>query len=438
MMLAAIDSAHPLLPDGYTQTEFTQSHSVGTFNGASIFTNIKPSTDLVVECEAEFVSFFSGAPNFIFGSDPSDRYRYAAYVNPSNKWGLGWDNGTISTAVAEAGVKYTIKVAAGKLWIDGVVVAETSNNNVNTNCGITLYSYNYSANGNLPSRYSNAKLYWIKFTRGGVVVGYFISCTRDSDSASGMYDIVTNKFFPCESLRGKGNYFVAGPTVPPETIYHKFATGLHKCKAILPDKEYRNALYVKSSRASYINTGYVPKTNTEMEIRLKFGGTFQYGTGNVNAFFGTTDTDGRTYTTNFGNSSGQQNQLYTWLSRTYDGSHIWQLTINDSTRTNINTLTYTPTKVTYGSYSKTPQLKTEDNSTPITIMGRRKANGDIEAFTAFEMYVYEWIIREGSAEVRHYIPKKRIADGVYGLYDTINNTFHPSDSNTPFEGEEAS
>jgi hypothetical protein len=433
MKLSAIKGA-VLLPTGYTQTEYTESHPAGTQNGASICTAIKPSLDLVTEMDMEFTGWFSGASSFAFGSDPSDKNRYAVYVNSSKKWILGWDNATTSdTVTATENVRYKIKVDSGKLYIDGVLAAQTSATNVNTNCNIILYAYNYTANGNMPARFAKMKLYGVKFTRGGVLVGDFYPCKRDSDSAPGMYDLVSNTFYPCESVRGTGNYFIAGSDVTNYSLY-KFANALRRYKAILPTQEYEDCNYVKSARASYIDTGYVPKANIEMEVRLKFAGTFQYGTGNTNAFFGITESDGRAYTINFGNSSNQYNNLFTWLSRSYDGSHTWQLNINADTRENENTLECTPTKVTYGAYSVVPQLKTEDMDHSLYIMGRKTAAGVVSAFTSFEMYVYEWIIREGSTEVRHYIPKRRTADGVYGLYDTVNNVFKPSDSATPFSG----
>lgn len=433
MKLSAIKGS-VLLPTGYTQTEYTESHSAGTQNGASICTAIKPSLDLVTEMDMEFTGWFSGASSFAFGSDPSDQNRYAVYVNSSKKWILGWGNATTSdTVTATENVRYNIKVDSGKLYINGVLAAQSSATNVNTNCNIILYAYNYTANGNMPARFAKMKLYHVKFTRGGTVVGDFYPCKRDSDSAPGMYDLVSDTFYPCESIRGTGNYFIAGNVVSTYNLY-KFANALNRFKAILPTNEFEDVNYVKSARASYIDTGYVPKANIEMEVRLKFAGTFQYGSGNTNAFFGITESDGRAYTINFGNSSNQYNNLFTWLSRSYDGTHTWQLNINASTRENENTLECKPTKVTYGTFSVVPQLKTEDMDHSLYIMGRKTAAGVVSAFTSFEMYVYEWIIREGSTEVRHYIPKRRTADGVYGLYDTVNNVFKPSDSATPFSG----
>lgn len=433
MKLSAIKGS-VLLPTGYTQTEYTESHSAGTQNGASICTAIKPSLDLVTEMDMEFTGWFSGASSFAFGSDPSDQNRYAVYVNSSKKWILGWGNATTSdTVTATENVRYNIKVDSGKLYINGVLAAQSSATNVNTNCNIILYAYNYTANGNMPARFAKMKLYHVKFTRGGTVVGDFYPCKRDSDSAPGMYDLVSDTFYPCESIRGTGNYFIAGNVVSTYNLY-KFANALNRFKAILPTNEFEDVNYVKSERASYIDTGYVPKANIEMEVRLKFEGTFQYGSGNTNAFFGITESDGRAYTINFGNSSNQYNNLFTWLSRSYDGTHTWQLNINASTRENENTLECKPTKVTYGTFSVVPQLKTEDMDNSLYIMGRKTAAGVVSAFTSFEMYVYEWIIREGSTEVRHYIPKRRTADGVYGLYDTVNNVFKPSDSATPFSG----
>lgn len=432
LKLSAITGSR-LLPAGYTQTEYTESHSAGTQNGASICTAIKPSLDLVTEMDVEFTSWFSNASSFIFGSDPSDQNRYAVYVNSSRYWVMGWGNATVSTATASLDTRYQVKLDGGKLYIDGVEIVTSSATNVNQNCNIILYAYNYTAGGNMPARFAKMKLYHVKFTRGGTVVGDFYPCKRDSDSAPGMYDIVSNTFYPCESVRGSGNYFIAGSEVRASILY-KFANALHKYKPVIFLQEFEPCNYVKSARASYIDTGYVPKTTTEMEIRLKFGGTFQYGSGNTNAFFGITESDGRTYTTNFGNSSNQYNQLFTWLSRSYDGSHTWSFTINAATRENENTIEFTPTKVTYGAYSVVPQLKTEDMDNSLYIMGRKTAAGVVSAFTSFELYVYEWIIREGDTEVRHYVPRRRIADGVYGLYDTVTNTFHPSDSATPFLG----
>ena len=44
-------------------------------------------------------------------------------------------------------------------------------------------------NSNQPFRYSEADIYYLKFTKGGTVLREFIPAKRNSDNEVGLYDI---------------------------------------------------------------------------------------------------------------------------------------------------------------------------------------------------------------------------------------------------------
>jgi hypothetical protein len=58
-----------------------------------------------------------------------------------------------------------------------------------------------------------------------------------------------------------------------------------------------------------------------------------------------------------------------------------------------------------------------------------------DVYTEQGYYYYYYVkIWDGETLVRNYVPAKRLADNVYGFYDTVNSTFNPSIGDNGFTG----
>ena len=86
----------------------------------------------------------------------------------------------------------------------------------------------------------------------------------------------------------------------------------------MPD-EYQEVEYIESTGTQRINTGYIPKTNTKMELDLSFSGDFDVSSGSVGTgTFFYSFSNGSVFSVNFGENESQGNILFT--------SHDHQLT----------------------------------------------------------------------------------------------------------------
>lgn len=191
----------------------------------------------------------------------------------------------------------------------------------------------------------------------------------------------------------------------------------------LPDG-YQEVEYIESTRSQRINTGYIPPKNTKLEIELSFNGTFKYGsssdTGGTASFLDSPYTsEFDAFTINFGAASDQGNVIFPWFDKSYDsGAEIQRFTITDAIRTNRNTLTIEPGKVSYGTVSRTITRKTADQEDELYVFGNSTL-----AFNRYNMRVYKMTISEDGDIKGIYVPCYRINDGAIGLYDVINDAF---------------
>ena len=199
-------------------------------------------------------------------------------------------------------------------------------------------------------------------------------------------------------------------------------------------KGYQEVEYIESTGTQKIGTGYIPKTNTKVELALSFNGTFKYGsssdTGGTNTFLSSPYTpEWDAFTINFGVASDQGNVIFPWFDKSYEngGAEVQMFTITDAIRTNRNTLTIEPGKVSYGTASRTITRKTADQEDELFIFGNSTL-----AFNRYNMRVYKMIISEDSDIKGIFIPCYRTSDGEIGLYDIINDEFHTNSGTGTF------
>ena len=208
------------------------------------------------------------------------------------------------------------------------------------------------------------------------------------------------------------------------TIYYDSGFGL--------PEDYQEVDYLESTGTQRLNTTYIPKTNTSMELDLSFSGTYASSGGNT--FLASAEGE-YTFSFNFGANTTQYNTIFPWINKTYSsGASPKSFVITDSIRTNRSTLKYSNGTVTYGSVSKATDKKSVNHTTPVYLFGNKSTN-----FSRYNMKVYRLKFYEGDILVADYVPCYRISDGKTGLFDIVGRYFVSSITNSEFNlGEEKS
>ena len=199
---------------------------------------------------------------------------------------------------------------------------------------------------------------------------------------------------------------------------------------------YKQLDYIESTGTQYIDTGYVPKTTTKLELDLSFNGEFKnYRTyGGNSSFMGVYDNNGYSaYAINYGGSNSENNSLYLWFNKQYplDGTTAQSIVISDAVRTSRSKLIIENGGVSYDSVSRTLVSKESDNINSMYLFGINKIgiNNQYDdttsyVFTSYNMRVYEMKIYENNVLVRHYVPVLNTSTHRLGLYETVNGLFY--------------
>lgn len=197
---------------------------------------------------------------------------------------------------------------------------------------------------------------------------------------------------------------------------------------ILPS-EYQQVEYIKSTRTQYLDTGYVPKKNTRIELDLKFDGTFSYGLTSPasSTIFGVRDyvdsekTTMARFAVNFGGASNQHSELYIW---TYsDGSIITQhQSTTDMVKTR-NKLIVGQGKFSYGGQEMTIPTADYDNIESVLLFGSKTVSGTTTYFASYDMYCYGCQFYEDDILIKDFKPCYRKSDGQIGMYDMVEGVF---------------
>ena len=187
---------------------------------------------------------------------------------------------------------------------------------------------------------------------------------------------------------------------------------------VIPDN-YKRCEYLKSSRTQYIDTEFIPKKDTKLEMEVKFEGDFKC-TGGVN-IFGVVDSNS-TFALNFGQVIYQRNELFCWCE-TRKNSEIRHLLLNDKIRPNRNKITFQSEKITYGNLSAEMATKVSDNIDSLVIFGIKK-NEEYQPFEAYDMYLYCCKLYNGENLERNLIPCLD-SNNRPCMYDTVlDQTFY--------------
>lgn len=213
---------------------------------------------------------------------------------------------------------------------------------------------------------------------------------------------------------------------------------------------YRFVEYIQNTSNAYINTGINPTNKIRIETVLKcnsrkaqmqlfgcYGSKISievYTNGQQNA------------STLFAFSMQDISDGGDWVSTGVYSSDklkfIWDGTQSKGTGENKNGLTIynmDGTLLKYTAPRFAINANTLDTSTTIFICtcnptGAGSGGVGVGRFTQMNIYSFKIINTNDNTVLRDFVPARRISDGVYGLYDNIDNQFYTSPNGTLFNG----
>lgn len=187
------------LPSGYTELQY-----VTTDSNAYIDTGISGATDLEIYTEFYVNNYIQYAA--IYGNWEDDNHvsNRAILLNQTALYVAGGANGGTQVNNFTIGAKHSLNVTSQRANLDGVNTAlQTASLTANNN-NICLGNRSLT---NPTTRDIGLRLYSFSIRKNGVRVANYIPCKRDSDSAIGFYDFVSDSFKPSDT----STPFVAGP-----------------------------------------------------------------------------------------------------------------------------------------------------------------------------------------------------------------------------------
>ena len=255
--------------------------------------------------------------------------------------------------------------------------------------------------------YMKSKMFYFTIVENDILIRYYVPC-KHGDKV-GLYDLITGSFFSSVT----STEFVAGPEVGPINS--------------IP-KDYRLVEYIDNgSNGSYVDTnvklGYGSRVVTRMK-KLANGDetTFMFG--------------GR-------NSNYAQDIACLWIK----SAGNWRFDYNN-TRNTFSNIAYdrelyidfdgskSPCELLFGTNYKTIN-KGSSFTSPSNFMifgvGQTSSN-NIYAKVNGRFYFMR-LYKNGVLE-RNFWPVKRLSDGLFGVYDTKNQTFYPNYTAPAFIGND--
>lgn len=208
----------------------------------------------------------------------------------------------------------------------------------------------------------------------------------------------------------------------------------HTLYAVWKQKEYQNVDYIGSNGNQYIELDYAAKTNTKIELDIEFienSNTHQANSSGAATIIGRATTNStNSFGANFGAGSNEYKQIFYWTDKGYAAGGV----IHNKTYSSVterSTMILQSGSATFQGTTIETAVKPEDNEDNMVLLGSN-STGEITPFSRYNVRIYSFKIYEGDTLIKNMIPVKRTSDQVLGLYDTINQTFYPSNGSQNF------
>ena len=397
LVASALDAPTPY------RLKFVEYIESTTNRSSYINTEYVPNANTEIEMEFAFTTNLE-AKTYVFG-EYGNAGRFQFSYGPNNcSFGFGananWDNAV--TGFAYNTEKHVIKyIHNDGFYFDGTKVVPHDGINMTTWDGTSkdLYLGACNSNGSANSAYfAPLRIYSCKIWDNGVLVRNFMPAETERQMGI-LYDTVRRKI---HYANGNKWWFVAGGEEVP-----------------VPASDYRKASYIEANRSAYINTGYTPNANTELEMDFSFTSltnvkTYVFGSygassqGRFMMSYGPTDLGcflgyGATYTNSFVLPYNTDRHVVKYVPGSENGLYFDGERVNPP-KTNLTTWKGTGTKLFLGQVNPNDGNLNPTNLAPIRI--------------------YSCKIWENGTPKRNLVPKQRILDGKNGLYDTVNGYFY--------------
>lgn len=203
---------------------------------------------------------------------------------------------------------------------------------------------------------------------------------------------------------GSGNY-IEGEAIEFEEGASRLPTG------------YTELENISNTSASYIDTGYIPNTDTQLSIIANI----HRGTTSWQTLFGARDAV---------NPGGTEYAFFVRLNDNYNFypritgdqyTYMPSQTYDEKIRININNTTVTITRQDGSSYSYTQTGSLSNLSTTLAVFALHNQTGYVDNGI---IDLYSFKIYENNTIVKDFVPCKRNSDDAIGLIDIINNAFY--------------
>ena len=261
--------ATSILPEGYTQVDYIESHGNEYIN-----TGVNPTFN--TEVELEFMSTNVTGSGFIYGSRISNNnnsHTFILFPNSKDYYPQFANDGTVvhmadtHPELAEYNTRYKVKNGKDGFYVNDVLVKQYSQTQLESSYPMYIFGLNVA--GNLESRTARARIYKFKIYENDILIRDYVPCYRNSDNEVGLYDIVNNVFY---TKQGTGA-FTYGATVtvpnPDFEIPIEVVTGNNVIKHVGQQLFNKDNYNIKSLNASNQNAGSYSSASNQKHIYIK-------------------------------------------------------------------------------------------------------------------------------------------------------------------------
>ena len=390
--------------------DFQEVEYIENTSTAYIHTNHKTKANTIIELDVQITTIDVQAR--IIGN--ASGY-FESYINGSSRFAFASNGLLYSSGINANTLRHIFKLdnTISKGYIDDTEVKITKNASKYYN---TIYLIARGGNNNL-----KCKIYGCKIYDGTALVRDYIPMYRKSTKEYGLWDKVEGKFY----LSPNGVSFIGGAEVVRDindNIYYL--------------KEYVGA----RGYYSYVDTG-IKGASTDV-IKISVMTTSRPSTGwcwligyqksesdRFGIYHRGSDNQYR-FIVDFwrGNSgiSRHYSNVYPYLNRRYDlvvGNDTLDTTNKGFMYDERSNVFILPKYRTINTSSSNDSYCVSENRAPKAHYYNRYYNVEI----------YKEINNK-KVLVLHYIPTQRVEDGIYGFFDTVTKTFHPSQGSEQFTG----
>ena len=381
---------------------------------AYIDTGYIPNANTEIEMDFAFIQADLSGKTYVFGEYGDGGGRFQFSYGPENcLFGFGkdpnYDNAI--TGFAYNTERHVVKYVTGEgFYLDGTKVVAKEGVDLITwdGTGRTLYLGALHGNSLNTDLIGPIRIYSCKIWDNGTLVRNFIPAQTDLGAAV-LYDAVRRKIHSNANVDWKGEK----------------GTFIASTNEVTVPTDYRKASYIEANRTAYINTGYVPNGNTELEMAFAFTSLtniktyvfgsygssgegrfmFSYGPADAGCFVGY----GNTYTNSFVLPYNTNRHVVKYVPGTGKGFYFDSERV-DPPKTDLTTWKGTGTNLFLGQVNPNGGEVNPTNLPPIRI---------------YSCKIWETNKTENTLTLkRDLVPKQRVFDGKNGLYDNVTGNFY--------------